>query len=37
VTNLYDRNHGKPRSFGFDAVYEALPELEEHDHEAVGR
>jgi hypothetical protein len=31
----YRRNPGKPRSFFFDAVYEALPELEELDPEKV--
>jgi hypothetical protein len=35
IDELYRQDPRKPRSFFFDAVYEALPELEELDPERV--
>jgi hypothetical protein len=35
LDELYRQNPGKPYSFFFDAVYEALPELEQLDPERV--
>ena len=35
IDELYRQNRSKPRSFFFDAVYQALPELEELDPERV--
>ena len=35
IDELYRQNRGKPRSFFFDALYQAFPELEEQDPERV--
>ena len=37
LDELYRQNSAKPLSFFFEAVYEALPELEELDPERVRR
>ena len=35
IDELYRQNRSRPRSFFFDALYQALPELEEMDPERV--
>jgi hypothetical protein len=37
IDELYRQNPSKPRSFFFEAAYEALPELDELDPEKVGQ